>query len=428
MVTLRSPPAGGAAQPPSKTAALAAATAERALTRPRVLGMGFVSGGGWGAQRCYGPEPPRCGGDTAMIGGKIATMRRPRSSPPARATVGILWSRDSIASTAAAVVDVLRAMNALAAMRPGGAQPPLRWRWLLPPDTEEEGAPAPPMPATAEPDEALDIIVLPGWLVPTGPQLRDLSSQHGRHFGALLRAHAAGGGRVAALFNGSSLLAGCGLLAGRRAALPWAFAPSITLQSRENGGVPLWQRDRSWQRDGALWTTASPHETLPAFLDLLGATSLAELAQAASHVLLFDPERQLTAPASMETPTGSPMGAGSLEQARRWLQAHRNEPYSLQATARAAATSPRTLLRWFTQVHGQTPQDYLHGLRVAQAQALLQTTYLTVEDVAQQCGYRDAGSFRKVFTRLAGTTPGAWRERFRLRTPRRQWQGRGLLP
>ena len=89
--------------------------------------------------------------------------------------------------------------------------------------------------------------------------------------------------------------------------------------------------------------------------------------------------------------------------------------------ARAAATSPRTLLRWFAQVHGQTPQDYLHGLRIAQAQALLQTTYLTVEDVAQQCGYSDTGSFRKVFTRVCGVTPGAWRERFRLRTPRRQW-------
>jgi len=360
-------------------------------------------------------------------------MAQPRSSPPARANagvlnVGILWGRDSIASTAAAAVDVLRAMNTLAAMRPGGARPPLRWRWLAMPGQVpgEEGAMAPPMPASAEPDGALDVIVLPGWLVPTGPQLREVSSRYSRHFGALLRAHVARGGRVAALFNGSSLLADCGLLAGRKAALPWVFAPSMLLQSAEGGpqGEPAevqWQRDRPWQRDGAVWTTASLQETLPAFLDLLGSTPLAELAQAASHVLLFDPERQLTAPSGMETPTGSPMGAGSLEQARRWLQAHRNEPYSLQATARAAATSPRTLLRWFAQVYGQTPQDYLHGLRIAQAQALLQTTYLTVEDVAQQCGYSDTGSFRKVFTRLAGVTPGAWRERFRLRTTRRRW-------
>jgi transcriptional regulator GlxA family with amidase domain len=54
---------------------------------------------------------------------------------------------------------------------------------------------------------------------------------------------------------------------------------------------------------------------------------------------------------------------------------------------------------------------------------LLQTTYLTVEDVALQCGYSDTSSFRKVFVRLCGVTPGAWRQRFRLRTTRKQWQG-----
>ena len=55
------------------------------------------------------------------------------------------------------------------------------------------------------------------------------------------------------------------------------------------------------------------------------------------------------------------------------------------------------------------------------AQALLQTTYLTVENVAQQCGYSDTGSFRKVFVRLCGVTPGVYRARFRLRTTRKQW-------
>ena len=151
------------------------------------------------------------------------------------------------------------------------------------------------------------------------------------------------GGVVAALFNGSSLLADCGLLAGRQVALPWAFAPSIVLQSgtsaqgHSSPAEVAWQRDKPWLRDGPVWTSAAPQDTLPVVLDLLAHTPAAELAQAASHVLLFDAPRQLTATATMETPTGAPMGAGSLEQARRWLQDHRNEPYSLQATARAAA-------------------------------------------------------------------------------------------
>lgn len=413
-----------------------------------------------------------------MNGGKIAAMSATRTPPPESAGstatpvtptasvspasalhVGILWGHHSIASTAAAVVDALRATNLLAAMRPGAMHAPLRWHWLtLPGSLQDEGAapvPIPTLPEAVEPGEpaaprntvslgnggttpphskghpaVLDVIVLPGWLVATGPQLREVSREHRAHWAPLLQAHVARGGRVLAVFNGSSLLADSGLLVGRRAALPWVFAPSIVLQSQQSGqgagateplADVLWQRDRPWQRDGLLWTTASLQETTAALLDLLGQTALAELAQAASHVLLFDAKRQLTAPSAMETPTGAPLGAGSLEQARRWLQDHRNEPYSLEATARAAATSPRTLLRWFAQVYGQSPQDYLHSLRIAQAQTLLQTTYLTVEDVARQCGYGDTGSFRKVFARWCGVTPGAYRQRFKLRTTRKQW-------
>jgi transcriptional regulator GlxA family with amidase domain len=348
--------------------------------------------------------------------------------------IGIVWNQHSIASTAAATVDALRTMNLLAQMRAGCYEPPLRWHWLHTPGDALEGAPVPIPGEAADYDGPLQVLVLPGWLVATGPALRDVSQRHAAHWGARLRQHVDQGGLVAALFNGSSLLAGSGLLAGRKVALPWAFAPSIVLQASEhaptgsadNSDAPAelqWQRDQAWLGDGSVWTTASPQDTMPAILDLLAHTPLAELARAAAPVLCFEPQRQMTASVALETPTGSPLLAGSLELARRWLQTHRNAPYSLGATARAAATSPRTLLRWFDQVYGQTPQDYLHSLRVAQAQGLLQTTYLTVEDVAQQCGYNDTGSFRKIFTRLSGVTPGSYRRRFSLRTTRKQWTG-----
>lgn len=330
--------------------------------------------------------------------------------------VGILWSGDALASNALAAVDALRGMNALADARSGGL-PPLVWHWLVLPN---EIVPPPLAPPAEQADGPADVLVIPGWLTATGPRLRAVSHAHADHFAPLLRAHVARGGRIAAFFNGSALLADVGLLVGREAALPWAFAPSIVLQSDDS---VRWRRDKPWHGDGTLWTTAASPESLPAFLDLLSHTSAAALAQALTPVLLHDSRHQLTATAALETPTNRPLAAGSLEQARRWLQAHSNEPYSLAATARAAATSPRTLLRWFAQVHGQTPLDYLHGLRVAQAQALLQTTYLTVETVAQQCGYGDVGSFRKVFARICGTTPSAWRRRFRLRASRKQWMG-----
>ena len=255
----------------------------------------------------------------ATKGGKIATMPTAKTALPSCLNVGILWGHGSIASTAAAAVDALRAMNMLAAMRPGGAQPVVRWFWLRVP--QERDATPPPVPGADLGPDALDVVVIPGWLVPTGPQLREISQRYSQHFGAMLRGHLQRGGLVAALFNGSSLLAHCGLLAGRKAALPWVFAPSIVLQSSESGAKTadvaevIWQRERTWQRDGALWTTASLQDTLAAMLDLLAQTPAAELAQAASHALLFDPQRQLTATTAMETPTGHPLAAGALEQA-----------------------------------------------------------------------------------------------------------------
>lgn len=331
--------------------------------------------------------------------------------------VAILWGPRSLAGTAATVIDTLQAMNALAHMRsPGSA--PLQWHWCAGEGDVE--AATPPVPGPWGGMHSADVLVLPGWMAHTGPQLRALCAQHQGGLMDALATHLANGGLVAAFFNGSALLAEANLLHGHEVALPWAFAPSITLQSP---AALHWRRDKAWLRSETLWTTASVRDTLPALLDLLAHTPLQALAQAASHALLFDAERQLTAPANMETPTGLPMTAGALERAREWLEQHWNQPYSLRNTALAAATSPRTLLRWFAQVHGESPQDYQHRLRVARAQGLLQTTYLTVENIARQCGYADAGSFRKIFSRIAGITPGAYRRRFKLRTTRKQWPG-----
>jgi transcriptional regulator GlxA family with amidase domain len=54
---------------------------------------------------------------------------------------------------------------------------------------------------------------------------------------------------------------------------------------------------------------------------------------------------------------------------------------------------------------------------------LLETTYVSVEQIAQMCGYQDAGTFRRIFQRLANELPAAYRERYRLRTSRKNWLG-----
>ena len=85
--------------------------------------------------------------------------------------------------------------------------------------------------------------------------------------------------------------------------------------------------------------------------------------------------------------------------------------------------SERSLLRHFKVRYGVSPLEMLHGLRVTRARMLLESSYLSTEAIAEKCGWRDVAMFRDVFRRLTGTTPAAYRERYRLRAPRREWGG-----
>ena len=63
-----------------------------------------------------------------------------------------------------------------------------------------------------------------------------------------------------------------------------------------------------------------------------------------------------------------------------------------------------------------------HQQRMTRAKVLLETTYLSIEQVAQACGYTDTGSFRRVFQKITGGLPALYREQYRLRTSRRRWR------
>jgi transcriptional regulator GlxA family with amidase domain len=202
--------------------------------------------------------------------------------------------------------------------------------------------------------------------------------------------------------------------------VPWPFIPSVlrhapTLQLAEGA---------AWVVDDRLWTADSPTLASELTLEWLAACGLSELAQAARVVVLHAPERQRLVKAIADDAQGR-VGPGTLERARRHLEDHLHEPYDLQATARAAATSSRSLLRHFRAAFGQTPLQMLHALRVTRARMLLETTYLPIETVAERCGWRDPAMLREVFRRATGLTPAVYRERYRLRTGRRLW-GRDL--
>ncbi|WP_232302412.1 helix-turn-helix domain-containing protein [Elstera litoralis] len=80
--------------------------------------------------------------------------------------------------------------------------------------------------------------------------------------------------------------------------------------------------------------------------------------------------------------------------------------------AATAGMSRRTFLRRFQDATGTTPAEWLLSLRLHLVKDLLETTRLSVEDIATRGGFGAASTLRHHFRQRLGMTPQAYRQRF----------------
>lgn len=328
--------------------------------------------------------------------------------------VDIAWDPQMLVGPAQAAIDVLRMINTLAALREPRLALPVAWRWV-----HAAGKRMPPMaPRSNTLRGTADLLLVPGWHAHDGPDLDRLVRGAQTLAQRAIRIHRAGG-QVLTVFNATALAASTGLLRHRQAVGPWPFLASIL---RQDDSISL-LTDRPWVVDNRIWTCEAPAHVMDVLFALLREGPIAHLALAARNIYQYEPQRQQVAARIVQGIHRKILPAGAVERARHWLDNHVSERYDLAATAQAAATSPRTLLRHFAAALGQSPLDYLHALRMARARVLLETTYSSVEQVALMCGYQDPGSFRRIFLKGTGELPAAYREHYRLRTSRKRWHG-----
>lgn len=67
-------------------------------------------------------------------------------------------------------------------------------------------------------------------------------------------------------------------------------------------------------------------------------------------------------------------------------------------------------IRMFKRYTNSTPHEYLLNVRLRQAKRLLQTTTLTNEKIAFECGFNSGSHFARAFRKRTGMTPGAFRK------------------
>jgi AraC-like DNA-binding protein len=105
-----------------------------------------------------------------------------------------------------------------------------------------------------------------------------------------------------------------------------------------------------------------------------------------------------------------PHTSALVKRALAYLHQNYARPLARWEIAEAIGVSEDYLSRVFSRELGLSPWDYLNRYRVNRARELLARTDASVRSVAHQVGFRDQAYFSRVFRKLSGKSPNAFRE------------------
>jgi AraC family transcriptional regulator len=100
-----------------------------------------------------------------------------------------------------------------------------------------------------------------------------------------------------------------------------------------------------------------------------------------------------------------------LQQAIAYINAHLDQDIRLADLAKTVGMSQYYFCRLFRQSVGVSPYQYVIGQRVERAKQLLEKKDVAIADVALACGFANQDHLTKMFRRLIGMTPKAYRDK-----------------
>ena len=243
-----------------------------------------------------------------------------------------------------------------------------------------------------------DRIIVPGWrdLNERPPEglLHDLRVAHGR------------GAELVSFCSGAFVLAATGLLNGRRATTHWRYGERFKKLFPKVTFVP----DVLYIDEGGLATAAGSASAIDLGLHVIRRDFGAQVANAVARRLVVQPHREGGQAQFIEQPVRDE--ESRLSSVLDWARAHLQRDIGIDEMAGVAAMSRRTFDRQFRQSTGISPKQWLINQRIAAGKELLETTALSVEEIATRIGFGTAMTLRHHFRGQVGVSPTRYRESF----------------
>ncbi|MFH8369581.1 GlxA family transcriptional regulator [Streptomyces sp. NPDC018031] len=260
--------------------------------------------------------------------------------------------------------------------------------------------------AFAEVDGVLDTLLVPGAvdLRPDGPVARI-----DQDVVAWLKTAAPLARRVASVCVGAHLLAAAGLLDGRTVTTHWSTADQLAADHPLVTVDP----DPIFLRCGNVWTGAGISACMDLALALVAEDLGEEVALAVARQLVMYLKRQ-GGQSQFSVPLRQPPASRrDIDELRMFIADSLAGDLSAAALAARMCLSERHFARVFRQETGSTPAAYVEAARVEAARRLLESTDRPFDEIATACGLGSVETLHRALRKQIGTTPAAYRRRFR---------------
>lgn len=216
------------------------------------------------------------------------------------------------------------------------------------------------------------------------------------------------GARLVSICTGAFVLAEAGVLDERHATTHWIDLPEF----RRRFPRVRCDADVLYTDEGRILTSAGIAAGIDLCLHIVRTDYGAAVANAVARRMVVAPHRSGGQAQFIPRPLPADE-THTLSATRAWMQQHLARPLSLQAIARHAHMSVRSLSRHFRAECGTTPLQWLLRQRVAAAQLLLEESDRPIAMIASACGLGSPLSMRLHFRRQLRVSPEMYRRTFR---------------
>ncbi|SNY92644.1 Transcriptional regulator GlxA family, contains an amidase domain and an AraC-type DNA-binding HTH domain [Cohaesibacter sp. ES.047] len=257
-----------------------------------------------------------------------------------------------------------------------------------------------------------DLIVVPTWhdldalpdkelpdkALPDKPLIDMLKNAHQR------------GVTIVGLCLGSFVLGAAGLLDGQKATTHWAYADRFA----KDYPMATLCADQLYVDEGTIVTSAGVAAGIDCCLHLMRRQFGSALANQVARSMVVAPHRDGGQSQFIARPLPQEINETRLADAVQSVRDKLHQDWDIEVMASRCHMSRRTFTRAFRKQMGTSFTQWLLDERLGRTQDLLESTGLSIEQIAEQAGFRTAASLRHHFRQKFKRSPLDWRRTFRV--------------